>query len=73
MKIDYESSRQKYKPEIIKFLLIAEAPPRAESKRFFYFEDIQNGDSLFLETMKVLYPSDCSNIKTVRQRKRDFL
>ncbi len=73
MEIDFESTRQKYRPERIKFLLIAEAPPKVESKRFFYFEDVQRGDSLFWETMKVLYPDDCSNIKTVRQRKREFL
>lgn len=73
MKVDFESARQKYKPEAIKFLLIAEAPPKVESKRFFYFEDVQNGDSLFLETMKVVYPSDCSNMKSVRQRKGEFL
>jgi len=73
MKEDFESVRQKYKPEVIKFLLIAEAPPKVESKRFFYFEDVQNGDSLFLETMKVLYPDDCSVTKNVRRQKRKFL
>ena len=73
MKRNFELARQKYKPEVIKFLLIAEAPPKVESKRFFYFEDVKNGDSLFLETMKVLYLNDCLDIKDVRRRKSEFL
>jgi len=77
MKENCESARQKYKPEIIKFLLIAEAPPKIESERFFYFEDVQKYDYLFLETMKVLYPNDSDikngNTKNVRRRKREFL
>jgi hypothetical protein len=73
MNKDFESARQKYKPEVIKFLLIAEAPPRVEAKRFFYFEDVQKHDSLFWETMKVLYLGDCSVTKSLRRRKREFL
>jgi len=77
MKEDFESARQKYKPKVIKFLLIAEAPPKVESKRFFYFEDVQKYDYLFLETMKVLYPDDSDikngNTKSIRRRKREFL
>jgi hypothetical protein len=73
MKIDFESARQKYKPDRIKFLLIAEAPPKAGSGRFFYFENVKKGDSLFLETMKVLYPDECSDVRNVRRRKREFL
>ena len=71
---NFESARQKYRPETIKFLLIAEAPPKAESRRFFYFEKVSKGDSLFLETIKVLYPFyDYSDIKSIRSRKREFL
>jgi len=77
MKEDFESARQKYKPKVIKFLLIAEAPPKVESKRFFYFEDVQKYDGLFLETMKLLYPDDSDikigNTKSIRRRKREFL
>ncbi len=36
-------------------LLIAEAPPDSLD-RYFYFEDVRKHDSLFLETMGVLYP-----------------
>jgi len=72
--IDFENTRLKYKPEIIKFLLIAEAPPKIGSNRFFYFEDVNEKDSLFIETMKVIYPDeDYSNTKNIRSRKKEFL
>ncbi len=69
----FEVAREKYKPEHVKCLLIAEAPPAKESGRFFYFENVNNGDSLFLETMKVLYPNDYDNAKQVRAQKKLFL
>jgi hypothetical protein len=71
MSIDFESARKKYRPKKLRYLLIAEAPP--SGGRFFYFDDVPTGDSLFLETMKVLYPADCSDIKSVRMRKAQFL
>lgn len=40
----------------MRLLFIAEAPPAYESKRFFYFTDLRQGDTLFLEMMKTLYP-----------------
>lgn len=49
-------ARKKYKPDNVKYLLIAEAPPDAD--RFFYFENVKDKDSLFLEMMKVLYLGD---------------
>jgi hypothetical protein len=73
MPADFESARRKYKPEKIKFLLVAEAPPKEGSGRFFYFENVLDKDSLFLETMKVLYPSEYSDTGMVRLRKRRFL
>ena len=70
---EIEDARLKYKPKKIKFLLVAEAPPKVESKRFFYFEDISDGDSLFLETMKVLYPAEYLSTSDVRLNKKKFL
>ena len=49
-----EKARLKYKPENIKCLFIAEAPPDNED-RFFYFEDVREQDSLYMELMKVLF------------------
>jgi hypothetical protein len=67
-----EEARNKYRPRNIKYLLIAEAPPR-EYQRFFYFENVRDHDSLFLETMKVLYPAQYKDTKTVRANKASFL
>lgn len=47
---------RKYRPATVRILFIAEAPPAYESKRFFYFTGLQQGDTLFLEMMKTLYP-----------------
>lgn len=71
----FEKARLKYKPDNIKYLLIAEAPPKLGSDRFFYFEDVKVQDSLFLETMKVLYPSETRDIeiKEIRKNKSELL
>jgi hypothetical protein len=71
----FESARIKYKPDIVKYLLVAETPPRSDSNRFFYFENVMDHDSLFLETMKVLYPEDSSrmNAREIRSNKATFL
>lgn len=73
MPTSFELARTRYKPDRIKYLLIAEAPPPIESERYFYFEWVPTNDSLFLETMKVLYPDDCANIPSVRRNKQAFL
>ena len=53
----YSTARHKYRPTNINVLIIAEAPPCALD-RFFYFEDVKTQDSLFLEIIGVLYPED---------------
>jgi len=68
-----EQAREKYKPEVIRVLLVAESPPMLETKRFFYFNNVTKGDSLFIETMKVLYQKEFSDVKELRSRKPDFL
>lgn len=52
---------------------MAESPPREGSGRFFYFEEVPVGDSLFLELMKALYEDARGNAKTLRQRKVEYL
>ena len=71
----FEKARLKYKPETIKYLLVAETPPKSDSTRFFYFENVQDQDSLFLETMKVLYPGQTGGVdaKIIRSKKKEFL
>ncbi len=50
---NYKQSSEKYKPEKIKFLLIAEAPGSLDT--FFYNEEDNSLVTLSLETMKVVY------------------
>lgn len=52
----FASASRQYRPTPIRLLFIAEAPPAFRVNRFFYFSDLRNGDTLFLEMMKVLYP-----------------
>jgi len=71
----FEEARQKFKPKEIEYLLIAETPPKSNSDRFFYFENVEKHDSLFLETMKLLYPKETELFETkeIRKRKKKFL
>ena len=52
-----EEAREHYKPDKIKYLLIAEAPPDSV-ERFFYYTDVKIFDWLFLGVMEALYPSE---------------
>lgn len=68
----YEA-REKYRPEHIKLIFIAEAPPCAED-RFFYFEDILSGDSLFLHIIRAVFPDlEDWETKQIRARKEELL
>ena len=71
----FEKARLKYRPKVIKYLFIAEAPPKINSLRFFYFENVDKYDSLFLETIKCFYPEEVKDIDTptIRKRKAKFL
>lgn len=70
-----ETARLKYKPDRIRCLFIAEAPPKQGSERFFYFENVRTQDTLFLELMKYLYPNSTRGVKAkvIRDRKEDLL
>jgi hypothetical protein len=56
---DHRSRRveaaERYRPEHIRLLLIAEAPPEAED-RYFYFHDVHTQDSLFRYVARSLLP-----------------
>lgn len=70
---EFEIARQRYRPERVRTVLIAESPPREGSGRFFYFEHVDIGDSLFLELMKALYPVARGDAKELRRRKAEYL
>ena len=51
-----DKARLKYKPNLVKYLLIAEAPPDS-LERFFYYDDVHQHDHLFLGVAQALYPN----------------
>lgn len=56
---DYNSIRQTYRPDHIRWLLIAESPPPAphiqSSRQFYYTDRIRKDDRLYTNTIKALY------------------
>ena len=54
----FERATQRYLPHPLRLLFIAEAPPAFKVNRLFYFTGLRDGDTLFLEMMKVLYPAE---------------
>lgn len=57
LKAQIESARNNYRPDSIKYLLVAEAPPDSVD-RFFYYPDVKDKDWLFLGVMEALYPQE---------------
>jgi hypothetical protein len=55
LKTQLEKARLKYKPDKVKYLLIAEAPPDS-IERFFYYDNVDEKDYLFLGVTQSLYP-----------------
>lgn len=56
---DYEKSAKKYRPDKIKYLLIAESPPHkltnTGKKKYLYIETVTEGDTLLINTIKSRY------------------
>lgn len=69
----FEAARRKYRPDPVRVALVAESPPQEGSGRFFYLEDVDAGDSLFLELMKALYKDARGDAKAVRRLKAEYL
>lgn len=63
-----ETARKKYRPEHVKLLLIAEAPPRALN-RFFYYEKVKDNDWLYLGVAKVFTNSQDPKILRANKKK----
>jgi hypothetical protein len=68
----FEAARNKYRPDQVKLLFVAEAPPAYDSGRFFYFEAVEEADTLFLEMMKVLYPKKANFVEGIDNRNTGF-
>ena len=79
----FEEAAKRYLPHPLRLLFIAEAPPAFKVNRLFYFTGLRDGDTLFLEMMKVLYPAEIgyseggflpgSSVKQLRYRKPELL
>jgi hypothetical protein len=69
---NFTKASRKYRPQAIKVLFIAEAPPALRFERFFYFVRVSEADTLFLEMMKVLYPIDTGFVEYEDGRKPEF-
>jgi hypothetical protein len=79
----FEQASNRYLPDPVRLLFIAEAPPAFRVNRLFYFTGLTQGDTLFLEMMKVLYPADVGfngesfnvgfSVKQMRQNKEILL
>jgi len=64
----YAEAARKYAPcKGTRVLFIAEAPPN-EIERYFYFENVQDGDWLWIALMKGLYPEDWEKEVAKEQR-----
>lgn len=61
-------AREQFRPNQVKVLFIAEAPPCAPD-RFFYFTDVRKGDSLFLHLIREVFP-DLKNETAIQLRNR---
>jgi hypothetical protein len=82
-KAAFAQATLRYKPATVRILFIAEAPPAFRHNRLFYFEDLRDGDTLFLEMMKTLYGSAVgftengfssgSSAEGIRSRKSELL
>ena len=79
----FEEAARRYLPDPLRLLFIAEAPPAFKVNRLFYFTGLKDGDTLFLEMMKVLYPAEVGygksaflpgySVKQMRLRKPELL
>lgn len=66
LKTQLEKARNKYKPDRVKYLLVAEAPPDSV-ERFFYYDNVHQHDYLFLGVSQALYPDLKENFLASRR------
>jgi hypothetical protein len=71
------AARERHRPDPVRLVFVAEAPPPPESDRFFYFENVRRGDALFLNVMRAVYRDvraiDPDDVALIRSRKRELL
>jgi hypothetical protein len=70
--VDRDSSQNTRRPDKIAILFIAEAPPLDED-RYFYFQNVEIHDDLFIQIMRALYHYESENDNFFRNNKKLFL
>ena len=68
----HQNAANRYVPLETNVLFIAESPPAALD-RYFYFENVQEQDALWVGLMKALYESEFGETSRERLRKRKWL
>lgn len=68
----YAEAARKYKPDRTRVLFVAEAPPNS-IERYFYYEDVTEGDWLWIALMKTLYGAEWGRTKEERPKKEKWL
>ncbi|HJP81500.1 MAG TPA: hypothetical protein VJ841_03855 [Candidatus Saccharimonadales bacterium] len=72
----YEVTRQKYKPDRIKVLFIAESQPPAagvtSSRQFYRTDQVYPGDRLFVNTIKALYKEASEQTEKEIETKKSY-
>ena len=67
----YKTHREKYLPERIRYLFIAESPPAFKGHKptaYFYFPSVPKADSLFYTIVKAIYNIDFEKHKDDRTK-----
>ena len=65
----HDAAAARYKPEAVELLLVAEAPPAALD-RYFYFEDVPDQDSHFRHVVRAVLAIEPSRSQRARQLQR---
>jgi hypothetical protein len=68
----YAEASEKYKPDKIKYLIVAESPPK-NPDNYFYFLDVKKHDGFYLEIINALYCHNRIDSKCLRDNKDKFL
>ena len=66
------AATQKYRPAKVHILFVAESPPGAPD-RHFYFEDVTRADTLWVQLTRALYREEFGETAQERKRKRVWL
>jgi len=73
--MSYEDVRRQYKPEHVKYLLVAESPPPPahiqSSRQFYYTDRIRKDDRLFTNTIWALYPEAADQKEAELEEKKE--